>query len=412
MHNFGARTRSSLERLRALRSVIAIAGALTGAGSAHAETILSADLTVKGQVANNPYLLPGSETSAAAVTASFAPKLTYTDSTATLGILGNIEHTEFSRSYRGTTNYYVTSNLAKRLSPKLSLSADLGYDSSITTANDLVTVPTTLQPIVGPNPSLPSTVAINALQSRRESFSGDAGFDFQPTARDSWHVRSGFSLTRYPAQVVNANYNYFSSSLNYQRVLDGRTSVGVSGSVSRVDYLDTSNGDATTLSPQVTFSSQLDPHWSLSGSAGASFTATQTIIGKLHSTAFSGSISLCRGFERAKLCLNGSRSVQPSLLGGVLPQTNLGAVYSVQLDDRSNIDASANYSISQRQVVGGGLQPLGYGRASLTYNRRITERLKAFVGAGYAGSYHDTISRNANFELNFGLTQTIGGRRS
>jgi len=394
-----------------LRAAVAVAGALASSGIAHADTIFSADATVKGQAANNPYLVAGPNTSAESISASISPMLTYNDGTGTFRLLGNVQHTEFSRFYSASDNYSISSNLTKRLSPKLSLFADLGYDSSITTANDLLSVIGGTQPVIGPTPTIPGAVAINALQRRRVAYNGDAGFDYQPTAFDTWHIRSGFSLTRYPAIIATAQYNYFSSSIGYDRVLNGRSSIGFNVALGRVDYLNTSIGDARTVSPQVTFSTQLDANWSLSGSAGATVSSTQGPVGKIRNTGFSGSANLCRTFPRAKLCVFGSRSVQPSLLGGVVPQTNVGASYSVQLDARSDIAASGSYTFSERLVVGGAFRPLGYGRGEITYSRRITERLKGFVGVGYAGSYNDVVHRDTNYELNCGLTYSIGGRR-
>ncbi len=410
----GGRTASffnALAECSGLRSWLAITSAVAAAGGCHAETLLSADVSVRGQIASNPYLLPGSDTSSASVSASVAPAVTYSDGTGTFKLGGDVHHTEFARHYRPSDDFSSNARLTKRVSSKLSLFADLGFDSSVTTANNLLTVPSVSTPASGPAPLTPDAAVLTALQQRRVSYNGDAGFDYQPTFRDTWHIRSGFALTRYGAAARTPDFNYVSSSIGYDRIVDGRTSAGFSAALARVDYVGVSVGDAVTVSPQFTFSTQLDPHWSLSGAAGATFSSIQAPFGKAKQTSFSGSVNICRLFQRSKLCLTGSRSVQPSLLGGVVPQSSVSVSFSLPLDGRSDISATADYTSSARLITSGASQPVDYGRAKMTYSRRITERFSAFIGGAFANTTSSGVAAKNNVELNFGITRTFGDRR-
>ena len=205
-----------------------------------------------------------------------------------------------------------------------------------------------------------------------------------------------------------------SGSLGYSRILNSRTSVGINVGLSRSDYRRTALGDATTISPQLTFSTKFGAALSLTASLGVSHSNITGPVGKYSQNSASGSLSLCNAGSASKFCFFASRSVQPTSFGGtVRPQTSVGANYSLRLDAKSSIDATANYSrsgqVNQTNIPTNG--SFDYGQASLNYSRRLSQRLHGNLTASFADSYRDPTPRKANMTVGFGLSYAFGDMR-
>lgn len=396
-------------RLEEAASGLIAAWAIFLSGSAHAETRISANASVKSEIANNPYLLGGTQTSATSIAVSLTPQLSFEDGVKSINVTGDIRHTEFSRRYSSTDDFRVNAALSQKISPTLSFNAGVGFDSSVVGANDLLAFD---QASGGGNsPPLPTDLAFNGLRQRRQSIDGNVNLGYTPSARERWQFQGGFSFTKYPQGSSASEYNSASGSIGYNRTLNGRTSIGVNVGVSRVDYRRTLIGDATTISPQATFTTRFDAGWSLTASAGLSHSLVRGPLGYSGRNSASGSVNVCRARDRGKFCVFATRSVQASSFGGgVRPQTSFGASYSLRLDSLSTIDVSANYSRTAQSIFGVG-QSSQYGRASLIFNRRLTQKLQASFGANYADSFRDIVQRRANIAANVSLSYSFGGMR-
>ena len=412
-------------RFEGAASALIAASTLFGAGSAHAETSVWADTSVNARISNNPYLLTGTNNDSASSTVSLAPGVSFNDGTTTVSVTGQVQHTEFFKRYGSTDSYSVNGSLNQRFNAKTGFRANLGYDSSVVGANDLLSslnngipgggipgggIPGGGNPGGGVLPPLPGDITLNGLRQRRTSFNGGLGLDYTASARDRWNIGSSFSISQYPTGSVASEYGYAAASLGYNRTLNGRTSIGFDVSVSQTDYRRTALGDATTVSPQLRFTTKLDGGWSLSVSAGASRSSIREVVGRSNQTSLSGSVNLCQSSQSGAFCLFGSSAVQPTSFGGVRPQTSVGASYNARLDGRSSIGATVNYARSSQSSVGAG-RSVDYGNASITYSHRITAKLQGYFTAGYADSFRDTISRRANADLTVGISYTFGERR-
>lgn len=414
MMHFAKREPSRLfPRLEKAASALVVAWALLGGGSAQAETRASINTSLTGELASNPYLVSGPNTSAASAVVTVSPAVKFLDGSKTIGLNATYKHSEFSRRYRSSNDILASASLSQKLSPRLNYSADLGYNNSVVGANDLLTFGAN-PPSGGAFPPLPGDIALAGLRQRRQSFTGGLNLGYTASARDNFHVQGGFSLVRYPSGSVASEYDSTSGSFGYNRILSSRASVGLNVGVSRSDYRRTTIGDATTISPQLTFSTKFGATWSASAALGVSHSKITGPLGRYGQNSASGSINLCNAPSSGKFCLFASRSVQPTSFGGtVRPQTSIGASYSVRLDAKSNINANANYSrsgqVNQTAIPNNG--SIDYGQASLNYSRRLSQRLQGNLTASYADSYRDTIPRKANMMFGFGLSYAFGDMR-
>ncbi len=399
-----------VSRLEQVACGVVVVCAIFAPGSAQAGTRAWINTSLNVETGTNPYLELGGKTSASSGIVSVQPGVKYSDSINTISLTGDYRHREFSRRNRSNDDYSVNANLVQKLSSRLGFDAAVGINSSVVTANDLLTFgvnPTN----GGLFPPLPGDPAFNGLQRRRQALVGSAGFNYSADSRNNLQIRGGFSMVRFPSGGTAAEFNNANGSFGYNRVLNSRTSVGLNVSVTRANYVRTSLGDATTISPQVTFSKKFGPNWNLSASLGVSHSRVNEFFGKFGQDSAAGSVSLCNVGSRAEFCLFGSRSVQPSSLGlTVRPQTSVGASYNLRLDSKNTIDVNANYSRSGQaslgKIVTGGTAD--YGHASTTYSRRISQRLQGFVTAGYADSFKDPVPRKANLSLNLGISYSFG----
>lgn len=408
-----ALSRQALLRFEQAASCVVLAWAALAPSTADAETRASINTSVKAEIASNPYLLSGPKTSSASATVSVTPSLKFTDGTQTVTLRGDYRHSEYSRRYRSNNDFGASASLAQQLTPRLAYNASFGYDSSVVGANDLLTFGT--NPGTGVAfPPLPGDIAINGLRQRRQAINGGMSLDYTASPRDQFTAQGGFSIVRFPVTSTASEYNNASGSIGYSRVINSKTSVGLDVSLSRADYRRTPLGDATTISPQATFKTRFGASWSLSASLGVSHSRISDIVGKTTQNSAAGSLNLCNATTRGKFCLFASRSVQPTSFGStVRPQTSVGLSYNVRLDAKSTIDASANYSrsgqISQGSIITGGT--VDYGRASLTYSRRLSQRIQGYVTADYADSYRDPTPRKANAAVSIGVSFALGDNR-
>lgn len=402
-----------VSRLEHAASGIVVICAIFAPGSAQAETRAWINTSLNAEIATNPYLQLGTKTSASSGFVSVSPGVKYLDSVKTIRLTGDYRHREFSRRYRSSDDYSVNASLVQKLSPRLDYNADVGIGSSVVGANDLLTFganPTN----GGLFPPLPGDIAINGLRQRRQAINGSTGFNYIADSRNNVQIQGGFSFVRFPSGSTAAEYDNANGNFGYNRVLNSRTSVGLNVSISRANYLRTSLGDATTISPQVTFSTKFGATWSLTASLGISHSRVSGLVGKSGQDSAAGRLNLCNVASRAKFCLFASRSVQPTSFGStVRPQTSVGASYNMRLDSKSTVDVNASFlrsgQISQGNILTGG--SADYGQASLTYSRRFSQRFQGLMTVSYADSYNDPIPRKANSSLNVGISYAFGDMR-
>lgn len=390
-------------------SLIAIGVAMISQ-TANADTRVFAEVSTKTESAENPYLLPDTNTQAVSISASVAPSLIINDGTSEFRLNAKLGLTEFLRRYDSNQNYGINGSVTHRLNSRFSVDAGLSFDSGVIGAGDLQTVRQTDPVAAPPPPTATGDVPLSTLGGRRNSIAGTVNANFRATSRDSWQIGGNFAFSRFPSGLVTSEYDQSGVSFGFNRTLSDRTSIGINTSVSRTDYRRTRIGDSLTGSPQITVSTQLGLLWSLSGSVGLTVSSSRTPIGSITQTSFSGSANLCRSGDRNRLCAFLSRAVQPTLGGNVRPQTTLGGSYQRQLSEKGSVTADVGFTGASSGGVGTqrGTQ---FARASATYTYRFTDKFAATVSGGYNDSFRDLVQRRANYSVGVGLTYLLGKRR-
>lgn len=379
--------------------------------AASAETIFSADVSAGVGVATNPYLLTGPNTDSGSASISVSPRVLVKEAASTFELSGTIQHVEYFKRYDSTQNYSADANYDRKLSGQTRMRANFGFDSSVTSANDIFVDPIggvidpTLPPIIG-------DVTLNGTRQRRNSFRGFGGIYHSISPRSQINLEFNGALLRLPNGGVGLDeFDTYGENLSYSRRVNERLSLGASVGVSRSNYLRTRVGDATVISPQLTLDLQIDARWSLNAAAGASINRINEFLGRSTTTTLSGSFGVCRRGDRSNFCLDLSRSAAPSSLNGLRTQTSIGASYSYRLSERTDLSASANYSRASRPLVNVGSAPIEYFNSSLTLSRQLNQRLHGFVSAGYGDSFQQGFQQRANIQGNVGVRYRLGDRR-
>jgi hypothetical protein len=377
--------------------------------AAFAEVITSAELSARSQLAANPYLAAGEDTESASATISVSPSVKVTSELSSFDLTGRVSHTEFTRRYRAATSYGATAAYRYKVNARLDLRAGANFDSLIVGADDILTAAQDDDGLV------PFDPALNVLQQRRKLFGSNIGFQYRGGASDQLDVGLSSSAVRYGrrsfAPQVAQDFNSLSGRISYSRKVSERTMLGLSASASDTDYLNRRDGDARDYSVQATANIRFSSRITLTAGAGPTFASLRTPTGaRVNRTGFGGSLSVCDGDSMARTCVFGSRSNVPSSLGGLRTTTNWGVSYMRRLSERSEINGSASFGLSPRNLTGRAVSS-GYARAELGYNRQIAQNLKGFATVGYSDGFRDVTARRANYQANFGITFLLGRKK-
>jgi hypothetical protein len=373
-----------------------------------AETQAGADVGIDGGYSSAPFSGVNSK-SAGTLKLRANPRVEVQHSTGNITLSGGVTQTFYSRIYNDTTDYNAALTALEQVSPRTSLHARLGFDSSVLNNNELILNPVAPVSPTGPNelPPVVDATASNFQGQRRDSFTGVLGVDHQLSERDKVSLSVNGAAVRGEAHSTIADYDYGAASGQYSRQVSGKVSLGISMTGSHTNYRGTRIGDATTYSPALTATVDFGHGWTLSGSGGATFVDQQTLLGERNNTFGSGSLTACHRGERLNFCFSGNQSVSPATNGTVGNQTSVGANATYQLDEFSTLSGSVSYARNHRiQQVGSTVDD--YLSSRLGYSRRITERLSGRAETGYSDSFRSTTSYKANFWATIGVSYRIG----
>jgi len=268
-----------------------------------------------------------------------------------------------------------------------------------------------------PVPTLPSIVPVTdiglfGLRSRRNlaRLSGDLSVGL--SSRDSLTFSAYAEAARYKANTPLGNYDAFSGSVGYSRQVTDRLRVGVRASASTFNYK-VDNSKSRVFPIEVTVSGRLSEQWTIDGAAGATFINNNS-VGSTSKTSLSGNLSLCRRGQRTTLCILGARQASPTGFIGTQYVTSAGLNWSTRLNERSNLSFSADYS-----KVGVGSVPLAaarafqseFAQAVVSYDRRISQRLRLVASANYRQLLSDSTGRPKDFGGQIGISYRLGDPR-
>lgn len=209
----------------------------------------------------------------------------------------------------------------------------------------------------------------------------------------TWHTseRSQFSLsTGASREILSQNglrdHTSENVSLGYLRSISERTNVGAHLDITGTQY-DGSDDAAIIINPAATIKSHLSPEWTVTGSAGASFSRVRHLGRTAQSTEPSFRGSLCHESMRENLCLLAAHFTHGSAVAELITESTVGIDWIRKLDAIQTLQLSAEYlRFSNARATTGPITDTQY-RVAAIYSRLINERASFGVEAsahGYA----------------------------
>jgi hypothetical protein len=173
-----------------------------------------------------------------------------------------------------------------------------------------------------------------------------------------------------------------------------------------VDY-DLAGSSSTIFPPQATIETRFSPVWTATAAVGLLLLDTSTAAtGSRSSVGLSADVNGCRRDDRSSLCFVLRRNATPSGLGDVLTQLTGGAAYGYRLGERSNLNASLNYSVVDQSEIDS--PSTSYVGASLSYDQGISKRLTAGASVAYRDIFGTGRDVAADFSGQIFIRAVIG----
>jgi hypothetical protein len=355
---------------------------------AFAKAEFSVDTEVRLGYDLNPFLTAGDDLASPLVKASVNPRLTQTDAQGKTTLDGYYDRTEYLKHYGGTDEYGAELATQRRITPKFSVYASLRYDSEVIGFGD--------DEVTG-QPTDAVDVNLIGLRRRADTYTASGGWEYQATPKDTISANGGYTMTRYANAPAGNDTDNIGGSLAWKHAIDGRTKIGLRGSVYRIDY-DTPGLSTLIMQPTVTFSTLLSATWKLDLSLGVSFSDLSVPAPRTDSkkTGLSASAQLCHTGAKDHFCLVGDRSVSASGVGGTVERDQIGVTYRRSLDERLAFNWNGTYARSKSQLGSIGTRHYVSGRAGLDW------RVARNISIGAEGRYRDIYGQGVPVKADLG----------
>lgn len=313
-------------------------------------------------LSDNPFLLPGRNTGAAAVEIAVRPQLDWQLGPATtLEVDGAARLRQYLRRYGDFMTGRVDAVIRHRDSEYLSLRGAIGY------AREL--------PIDAMTDSLDAALDTRSL---RQTQSARLYADWSPNAVTMVNAAIGAMRTRFSGSLILQTTRSYDASIAIARRVSARTTLGLQGQVARIEGEDLGSRTAKTL--QLTATRRLSNAWRVEARAGVEWAGSQRLSegGGRDRPRFTGYGTVCRATTRLDLCLTASMRSEVSALTGLRRELTLGADAQMRLTERGTLFLSGDY-----QKASGGVMPLELFRVSAAYERRLDDRFSLRGGVDY-----------------------------
>ena len=381
--------------LGATCSALAFASMAT---AAQAETRAYVDVSAGVGASSNPYLQTGTSTGSGAATIEVLPSVEVTSERSTLTIGGAARYEEHFRRYSSDLSGRADASYDYGLSEFTRFRVEAGFASSMGGSRDLLT--TSLNgandPVVNPNADL-SGIGIRYRQY-------DYGTNVRLTSTFSTYntVQIGGGVQFFDVDSAVARpYRNYNANAGYQRQLSERLTIGPKVSYTKIDYRNVTIGDGEIITSTLDAKYQLSETVSVEASAGAAFASiVQTATTNIKQTGFLGNLLICDTRETTTICVNGSRSVGATALGGISNSWSISGSMSWQLSERDRISAVASHYRTDQFATSALLFGASRNRivsSTLTYSRQLGERLFLDLSAQHEKVWGQPVARNANF---------------
>lgn len=402
-------------RSRARRVLLATAAvAALSPISVNAETVAGVEVSLGGIAASNPYLLPGDDNGSLGVNATIRPYVTATEGATTVTFDALLSLEKFS-DYDGTDESgQVRASIEHLLNERTTVSAGVGYMSSESAARNFYggSDLSSLEPGEFPDPVIidPTLGNVSGRTSRLDVYTG---LSQAVSPNDTIDLNMGLGLTRVESGQ-GQDYRDSSTALTYSHTINPKTSLLFTADVGYADYLDRRAGDGLFASTLVGAEHQLTETMYGSLQLGLSYADVKSLLGgRENYTTWAASFNLCDGLARGTICVNASRSTQPTSLGGVTVVSAIGASYARQIGVNGYASFGATYSktgLSDAPVLL-GRRKSEIANVSGSYSHRLGERVSAYITPSFTANEDQFAGKQENYQVLLGISYRFGRQR-
>jgi hypothetical protein len=384
--------------------------------AAEAETVAGLDVSVGGTAASNPYLVAGDDTGAVGANATIRPYVTLTDDDDTVTFDGTLNLESFFDDHGTDVSAQVGASAERRLDERTTVSGDIGYRSSESAARRFYNGPdlSNLEPGEFPDNTVVDPT-LGSIDGRTSTLDVNVSLTQAVSSNAQIVLTSGLGLTRVSESSSGQDYRNTSTALSYSQRLNERTSLTLSINAGYADYFNRQAGDGLFSTALVGANHQLTETMYGSVQVGLSYAGVKSIFGETEDIiTWAANANLCDGLARGTLCVNGSRSAQPTSLGGVTMVTAVGVSYAREFGSAGHASFNASYSksgISDSSPILLGRRKSEVASVSGTYRHLLGERLSAFITPSYAANDDEFIGKEENYQVLVGISYHFGQTR-
>jgi hypothetical protein len=357
-----------------------------GVAPASAERQAYVDLQAGLGYSTNPLLTQGDSPESAFGRVSAYGFYGWSDELGSTGLSAFVENSSYLRRYSSKQIFSLNAATSRALSEKVRFYSNLDFSGDFggQLSSRFFGVPPGSVVI---DPNLPDSFVtiidpdLNALNQRQYRLSGQIGFNFALSTRDSLTTSAGARRIFFSENGDLLNFNEYDGSIGYQRKLSEFVAVGVRTIATRADY---SNGRSlTTYGPQATVNARLGTNWDTSLAVG--FVRSEQDLGNLGGSNSGIDLaldaSMCRQLEFEKICARASRRTQSSVIGASPTSSSLGAEYYRRLTAKDQFQA--NFAVVRTDSVRElGLPEQSFYTLAGNYDRQVSDRFS--VGTSLA----------------------------
>lgn len=345
---------------RITRLILAGAMGLWASGAA-AQADLRVEVDATALLSENPFLLSGDDTAAAAVEIAVRPSVSWSLSPGTeLEARGAIASRQYSRRYGNFVTGRADLEARRRRNEFLSYSAVASFARDISTEVLTSTIDTAVDP-----------------RSIRQSYGARSAVEWNLDSYHSVDATVGWEKAEYKGADLLADTQAFDVGATFSKRVSARTSVGVRATATFSDVGAAS--DLSTRALLATVERRLSENWRASGELGVERSSNR-FGGRLGldvrdeaRTRLSGRGEFCYENSRLEACAAGSLQSEVSSFGGLQRRALLNGSVRRRLNARDVVEAVGSYS--RATVLGGGLPSLDALRLGGSYERRLSRDL-------------------------------------
>lgn len=390
--------------MTAFRHCLIAAVPLAIAGAAQAKTDLTVNGSLSARVSQDPYLTGGVDRDSASLIGVLSPILTISDADSQVSIGGSVQRIEFSRLYPASDAVSANANGRWRFSPRWTGTALLGFNDAIVGENGFFSFGTVGPDGVRPPPTA-DDLTLAGRRIKRRTLSAQTGLMFQPNAREV--VNFGFFATdsRALTTIDSQNFVNYGNTFSYSRQMSRRTSLGFSNTAMRYECRSQGRCFVNSLQPQLTFSTTIGADWTLSASAGVTYSQTRLPSESTDRVRPAGSATLCRRNTRLDVCLTASQTIETAVGNGARPAFALTSLANYRLDPTSSIGMSLAYTRSAGSALNTG--NYDFLSARVFGSRGIARNVSFTVDGGYDRNDSPLLATRSSFSVSVGLSFSL-----